>query len=72
MLLNGEDLKRWLGTTQTARVLRFLNQNRIPYWIAGREPVTTLAAINARLISAGEPVEEFDFGHGQKTQGQGR
>lgn len=59
-LLNGDDLKRWLRATQTARVLRFLRQNRIPYWIAGGQPVTTLAAINARLIKE-EPPEEFDF-----------
>jgi len=70
MLLNGDDLKAWLGTTQTARVLRFLKQNRIPYWVSGGQPVTTLTAVNARLL-AEEKVAEFEFG-GTSAQGQGR
>jgi hypothetical protein len=60
-LLGTEELKAWLDTTQTAKVERFLREHRIPHWRTRSGPVTTLEAINARLLGAASE-EEFNFG----------
>lgn len=55
--------------SQTAPVLRFLRRQGIPYWVERGQPVTTLEAINAKLLASGEQ-EIFEFG--QKAQAAGR
>lgn len=52
-LLSTEDLKRWLNYKQEADVEKFLRQERIPYCYGkGGGPVTTLAAVDARLLGS--------------------
>ena len=59
-LLTTIDLQQWLGFSQVAPVERFLRKNQVPYWTVGGRPVTTLEALNKRLLSEKAAVE-FDF-----------
>lgn len=62
-LVTTDDLQKWTGYTQIKRVLSFLQQNNIPFWIAGGKPITTMEAVNSMLVR-NKPAndEEFDFG----------
>lgn len=68
MLLSASQLKTWLGVQQNAQVMKFLRKHKIAYWMAGDQPVTTLAAINARLLGTHSSDEEFNFGAEEETR----
>ena len=60
-LLNTTDLQQWLGFSQIAPVERFLRKYQVPYWTVSGRPVTTLEAVNKRLLEAKEKGEAFEF-----------
>lgn len=55
MLLNIEDLKKWLGYERTADVVAWLDRYRVPYHPGkNREPCTTLDALTHALEGSQE------------------
>lgn len=60
-LLNTADLQQWLGFSQVAPVERFLRRYQVPYWTVSGRPVTTLEAVNKRLLEVEERGESFEF-----------
>ena len=63
-LLTTEQLQQWTGYKGSTKIVTFLKDNRIPFWTAkGGNPITTLEAVNSRLVSkSADSKEEFDFG----------
>ncbi len=59
-LVNFETLKEWLKYSHVKKIIGFLNKHGIAYWIENGKPVTTLEAINMKLINIGEK-EEINF-----------
>tara|TARA_B100001964_G_C14234730_1_gene601848 strand:+ start:2475 stop:2663 length:189 start_codon:yes stop_codon:yes gene_type:complete len=59
-LVNFETLKEWLNYSHVKKIIGFLNKHGIAYWIENGKPVTTLEAINMKLINIGEK-EEINF-----------
>ena len=59
-LINFETLKEWLNYSHVKKIIGFLNKHGIAYWIENGKPVTTLEAINMKLINIGEK-EEINF-----------
>jgi|TARA_B100001964_G_C14234960_1_gene601957 hypothetical protein len=56
-LINLEKLREWLNCSHVNKIIGFLNKHGIAYWIENGKPVTTLEAINMKLIGNGEKVE---------------
>lgn len=57
-LINSQNLKDWLACSQLKKVIRFLNKHKIPYWIEKGQPVTTIEAINEKLLHESNNEEE--------------
>ncbi|OQX38088.1 MAG: hypothetical protein B0D91_05190 [Oceanospirillales bacterium LUC14_002_19_P2] len=50
-LITEDQLKEWTKYARTGDVIRFLRDNKIPFWEGrGDSIVTTLEAINSRLL----------------------
>ena len=50
-LVTEEQLKEWTKYARTCDIIRFLRDNKIPFWEGrGATVVTTLEAINSRLL----------------------
>ena len=60
-LLTTTDLQQWLGCSQIAPVERFLRRYQVPYWTVSGRPVTTLEAVNKRLLESERKGESFEF-----------
>ena len=59
-LVTFKNLKEWLNYSHVSKIIEFLNRHAIAFWIENGKPVTTLQAINMKLINNGE-TEEIDF-----------
>jgi integrase len=61
MLLNTDDLKKWLGYERTADVVAWLNRHKVPY----RIPYTLRHTRAAELLSQGAsvPLAAKQLGH---------
>ena len=59
-LVTFKNLKEWLNYSHVKKIIGFLNKHGIAYWIENGKPVTTLEAINMKLINIGEK-EEINF-----------
>jgi len=71
-LINVDQLKDLTGYSRSGDVINWLERHQIPYFIgAGGNPVTTLDALNARLLNTGAlqsvETETIDFSYGQKA-----
>lgn len=59
MLLNAEQLQKWLGYSRPKDVEKWLRKHAVPYYLGPRGPVTTEEAINKKLL--GNKKEDWDF-----------
>ena len=63
VLIRSDQLKAWLDIKQDAALIRWLEQNGIPYKFAGKnKPVTTLTQIDKALArTGGLKVDDVEF-----------
>jgi|TARA_B100002003_G_scaffold245057_1_gene272220 hypothetical protein len=59
-LVTFQNLREWLNYSHVGKIIAFLNKHRIAHWIENGKPVTTLEAINLKLIH-NEEKEEIEF-----------
>jgi len=46
-LINISSLREWLNVKHVSKIIEFLDENKIKYWLIGTSPVTTQQQIDA-------------------------